>query len=71
MNEIKKVTVQQLGYGFIKDLPKGKDEYYLRNKQNRSGIDYRSLTSLEIFFSGDFPLDEEIRSISESLLLSF
>jgi hypothetical protein len=48
MNEIKKVTVQQLGYGFIKDLPKGKDEYYLRNKQNRSGIDYRSLTSLEI-----------------------
>lgn len=48
MNEIKKVTVQQLGYGFIKELPKGKDEYYLRNQQNRSGIQYRSLTALEI-----------------------
>ena len=48
MNSIKKMPVQSLGYGFIKDLPKGKDEYYLRNQQNRSGIQYRSLTSLEI-----------------------
>jgi hypothetical protein len=48
MNEIKKVAAQQLGYGFIKELPKGKDEYYLRNQQNRSGIQYRSLTALEI-----------------------
>lgn len=48
MNNIKKVALNQLGYGFIKDLPKGKDEYYLRNKQNRSGIDYRKLTALEI-----------------------
>ena len=48
MNSIKKMPVQSLGYGFIKDLPKGKDEYYLRNQQNRSGIHYRSLTSLEI-----------------------
>ena len=48
MNEIKKVAIQQLGYGFIKDLPKGKDEYYLRNQQNRSGIQYRALTALEI-----------------------
>jgi len=48
MNEIKKVALQQLGYGFIQDLPKGKDEYYLRNQQNRSGIKYRSLTALEI-----------------------
>lgn len=48
MNIIKKVAVKDLGYGFIKDLPKGKDEYYLRNKQNRSGIDYRSLNALEI-----------------------
>jgi NDP-sugar pyrophosphorylase family protein len=48
MNEIKKVALEQLGYGFIKDLPKGKDEYYLRNQQNRSGIQYRSLTALEI-----------------------
>ncbi len=48
MNEIKKVAIHQLGYGFIKELPKGKDEYYLRNQQNRSGIQYRSLTALEI-----------------------
>ena len=48
MNHIKKISVGQLGYGFIKDFPKGKDEYYLRNKQNRSGIDYRKLTALEI-----------------------
>ncbi len=48
MNNIKKISVGQLGYGFIKDLPKGKDEYYLRNKQNRSGITYRKLTALEI-----------------------
>jgi hypothetical protein len=48
MNNIKKISVAQLGYGFIKDLPKGKDEYYLRNKQNRSGIQYRKLTALEI-----------------------
>ncbi len=48
MNNIKKISVGQLGYGFIKDLPKGKDEYYLRNKQNRSGIQYRKLSALEI-----------------------
>ncbi|MFM6993985.1 MAG: DUF4954 family protein [Sediminibacterium sp.] len=48
MNEIKKVDIHALGYGFIKELPKGKDEYYLRNQQNRSGIQYRSLTALEI-----------------------
>ncbi len=48
MNNIKKIAVGQLGYGFIKELPKGKDEYYLRNKQNRSGIQYRKLSALEI-----------------------
>ena len=48
MNNIKKIAVGQLGYGFIKYLPKGKDEYYLRNKQNRSGIQYRKLSALEI-----------------------
>ncbi len=48
MNIIKKIAVNQLGYGFIKEPPKGKDEYYLRNKQNRSGIEYRKLTALEI-----------------------
>ncbi len=29
-------------------LPKGEDEYYLRNQQNRSGISYRGLTAYEI-----------------------
>lgn len=48
MNNIKKMPVHQLGYGFIKELPKGKDEYYLRNQQNRSGIKYRHLSALEI-----------------------
>ena len=48
MNNIKKLPIQQLGYGFIPEPPKGKNEYYLRDKQNRSGIQYRSLTALEI-----------------------
>jgi hypothetical protein len=50
MNEIKKSPINSLGYGFIESryLPKGKDEYYLRNVQNRSGIDYRQLTAYEI-----------------------
>jgi hypothetical protein len=39
-----------LGYGFIpaNQIPKGKNEYYLRNIQNRSGITYRQLTAYEI-----------------------
>jgi Domain of unknown function (DUF4954) len=50
MNEIKKQHISSLGYNFIPSqyLPKGKDEYYLRNLQNRSGIQYRHLTALEI-----------------------
>jgi Domain of unknown function (DUF4954) len=50
MNEIKKSAINSLGYGFIDSrfLPKGKDEYYLRNVQNRSGISYRQLTAYEI-----------------------
>jgi len=50
MNEIKKNPIDSLGYGFIETryLPKGKDEYYLRNVQNRSGIPYRQLTAYEI-----------------------
>jgi len=50
MNDIKKSPVDDLGYHFIpeKFLPKGKDEYYLRNQQNNSGIDYRKLTASEI-----------------------
>ncbi|HXB07864.1 MAG TPA: DUF4954 family protein [Puia sp.] len=50
MNEIKKSAINSLGYQFIDSrfLPKGKDEYYLRNLQNRSGSGYRQLTAYEI-----------------------
>jgi len=39
-----------LGYNFIPDeyLPKGKDEYHLRNFQNSNGIHYRKLSAFEI-----------------------
>ncbi|WP_447642191.1 MULTISPECIES: DUF4954 family protein [Chitinophagaceae] len=49
-NNIIKKSLDQLGYHFIADnfIPEGKDEYYLRNQQNRSGIDYRHLTASEI-----------------------
>ncbi|OYW19419.1 MAG: DUF4954 domain-containing protein, partial [Sphingobacteriales bacterium 12-47-4] len=42
--------LSSLGYGFVKPeyIPKGKDEYYLRNIQNRSGINYRELSAFEI-----------------------
>ena len=50
MNIITKHPVNNLGYGFInkKYLPKNKDEYYLRNSQNKNGIKYRKLTTSEI-----------------------
>ena len=50
MNGINKQPIGQLGYDFIPSqyIPKGKDEYYLRNKQNRSDIVYRPLTAKEI-----------------------
>ena len=50
MNEINKKAIDSLGYNFIASeyLPKGKDEYHLRNIQNRSGIQYRQLTAWEI-----------------------
>jgi hypothetical protein len=50
MNEIKKSPIDTLGYQFIDSryLPEGKDEYYLRNLQNRSGIGYRQLTAYEL-----------------------
>lgn len=50
MNHIKKQPISSLGYDFIPKefIPKGKDEYYLRNIQNRSGIEYRKLTAAEI-----------------------
>ena len=50
MNQIKKSPINSLGYNFIDSryLPKGKDEYYLRDLQNRSGVHYRQLTAYEI-----------------------
>ena len=50
MNHITKKPIAALGYNFIPKefIPKGKNEYYLRNLQNRSGITYRKLTSAEI-----------------------
>jgi len=49
-NIIKKTPISSLGYGFIKDqfIPEGEDEYYLRELQDRSGIDYRHLSAFEI-----------------------
>lgn len=49
MNIIGKAPISNLGYNFIPDeyIPKGKNEYYLRNKQNRNGIHYRQLTVAE------------------------
>ncbi|HYK55856.1 MAG TPA: DUF4954 family protein, partial [Flavisolibacter sp.] len=50
MNEIIKRPLSSIGYNFINEdyLPKGKDEYHLRNLQNKSGITYRNLTAYEI-----------------------
>ncbi len=50
MNNIKKSPVSALGYNFMgpEYLPKGKDEYHLRNLQNRNGINYRQLSAYEI-----------------------
>jgi hypothetical protein len=50
MNIIHKRPIQSIGYNFIAPeyLPKGKDEYHLRNLQDRSNIEYRRLTAFEI-----------------------
>lgn len=50
MNIINKQPLSSLGYGFINRqfIPKGKNEYYLRNLQNRNAISYRKLAAAEI-----------------------
>jgi hypothetical protein len=50
MNHIFKKPISALGYGFIAPayIPKGKDEYYLRNIQHRTKTTYRQLTTAEI-----------------------
>lgn len=49
-NVITKTPLTALGYGFIKgdQLPKGKDEFYLRDMQIKNGIHYRRLSAYEI-----------------------
>ena len=50
MNNIVKKPLSSIGYQFIREeyLPEGKDEYHLRNLQNKSGIRYRNLSAYEI-----------------------
>lgn len=50
MNTVRKRPLNDIGYNFIPTdyLPKGKDEYHLRNLQNRNGIQYRNLSAYEI-----------------------
>lgn len=50
MNQIIKRPLNAIGYNFIRPefLPEGKDEYHLRNQQNKNGISYRNLTAYEI-----------------------
>ncbi|MEP7237769.1 MAG: DUF4954 family protein [Ferruginibacter sp.] len=50
MNIIKKHPVNNLGYNFVdaQYIPKGKDEYHLRNLHNKNGIDYRKLSAQDI-----------------------
>ena len=49
MNHITKTPINDLGYNFVhpKYLPKGKDEYYLRFKQNPGTGQHRQLTVKE------------------------
>ncbi len=50
MNTITKNPLSSLGYGFIAKqyIPKGKNEYYLRNIQHRSDTKFRKLKPSEI-----------------------
>lgn len=50
MNIIKKHPVNNLGYNFIEEkyIPKGKDEYHLRDLHNKTGTRYRKLTAQDI-----------------------
>ncbi len=50
MNHINKQPISSLGYDFIPKeyIPKGKNEYYLRNIQHRSDTRFQKLTTAEI-----------------------
>ncbi len=49
-NIISKTPLAVLGYNFIKEehIPKGSDEFYLRDMQIKNGIHYRRLSAYEI-----------------------
>ena len=49
-NEIRKHSIASLGYGFVTPqyLPEGKDEYYLRDADNKNANNYRVLSAYEI-----------------------
>jgi hypothetical protein len=49
-NNIRKHSISALGEQFVasKYLPKGKNEYYLRNIQNSNGVNHRRLSAYEI-----------------------
>jgi hypothetical protein len=47
-NIISKTPLDALGYNFINKIPKGKNEFYLRNAQIKNGISYRKLSAYEI-----------------------
>lgn len=50
MNKLNKKPLESIGYHFIpaEYIPKGKDEYHLRNSFHRNGVDYRGLSAAEI-----------------------
>jgi hypothetical protein len=50
MNNVNKIPLDAIGYEFMEPrfVPPGKDEYHLRNLQNRSGTPYRQLNAYEI-----------------------
>ncbi len=50
MNNIVKSPITSIGYDFIPSayLPEGKDEYHLRNRFNKSGIEFRGLKASEL-----------------------
>ena len=50
MNKITKRPLSSVGYDFVQDihLPKGKDEYHLRNRHSNAAIQYRGLNAFEI-----------------------
>ena len=49
-NEIRRQSIASLGYGFVAPeyLPEGKDEYYLRDADNKNANSYRVLSAYEI-----------------------